>query len=177
LASRIEAEGELVLDLVVHVAGEQDPARLGQSLQPRRDVDPIARDVALLVDDIADVDADTQADALGLGDLLLPLGHAALDRDRSGDGVDGAGELAEDAVAHELDDTPTVLGDERLDQLLAVSLEAVEGALLIALHETRVADHICRQNSGEPAVDAASGHSATLWVPLMAQCYRRSGQP
>ena len=161
-ADRLEAEGELVLDLVVHVAGEQDPARLGQGLEPRGDVDPVAEDVAALVDDVADVDADAEADALGLGDVRLPLGHAALDRDRAGDRVDDAGELAEDAVAHQLDDAPAVLGDERLDELLAVGLEAVEGALLVALHQARVADHVRRQDGGEPAVDAGSGHGAAL---------------
>ena len=85
-----------------------------------------------------------------------------LDRDGAGDRVDGAGELAEDAVAHQLDDAPAVLGDERLDELLAVGLEAVEGAPLVALHQARVADHICRENSGEPAVDAGSGQDQAL---------------
>ena len=47
-AGRLEAEGELVLDLVVHVAREQDPARLGQRLEPRGDVDAVAEDVAAL---------------------------------------------------------------------------------------------------------------------------------
>ena len=45
------------------------------------------------------------------------------------------GELAERAVAHELDDAAPVLGDERLDQLPAVRLEARERAGLVALHE------------------------------------------
>ena len=112
--------------------------------------------------DIAEVDADPEADAIGLGDGRLPLGHAALDRDRAGDRVDGAGELAEDAVAHELDNAAAVLRDERLDELLAVSLEAVERALLVALHEARVADHVRRQDRGEPAVDARSGQDQAL---------------
>ena len=157
-AHGLEAEGELVLDLVVHVAGDADPARLGQGLQPRGDVHPVAEDVAGLVDDVADVDADAEADAFGLGDGRLPLGHAALDRDRAGDRVDGARKLAEDAVAHQLDDTPAMLGDERLDELLAVGLQAIEGALLVALHQARVADHVRREDGGEPAVDTGSGH-------------------
>jgi hypothetical protein len=146
----------------VHVAREQDPARLGQGLEPRGDVDPVAEDVAALVDDVADVDADPEADALRLGDVLLALGHAALDRDRADDRVNGARELAEDAVAHQLDDTPAMLDDERLDQFLAVSLEAVEGALLVAPYQARVADHIRRQDGGEPTVDARSGQNQAL---------------
>jgi hypothetical protein len=161
-AGRLEAQGELVLDLVVHVARDQDPARLGQGLEPRGNVHAVTKDIAALVDHVADVDADAEADAFVLGNCLLPPGHAALDRDRAGDGVDGAGELAEDAVAHELDDAAAVLEHARLNEFLAVGFEALEGALLVALYEARVADHVCRQDGGEPTVDAGSGHGAGL---------------
>ena len=72
------------------------------------------------------------------------------------------GNSHEDAVAHELDDAPAVLGDERLDELLAVRLEAVERAVLVALHQAGVADHVRRQDGGEPAVDAGSGQDQAL---------------
>jgi hypothetical protein len=143
-AGRLEADGELALDLIVYVAREQDPARLGQRLEPGGDIDPVAENVAAFVDNIADVDTDAETDALGFRHITLALGHAVLDRDRAGDRVDGAGKLAEDAVAHELDDATTVLGDERLDKLLAVGLEAGEGALLVAPHQARVAHHVRR---------------------------------
>ena len=155
-------KASLPLTWLCTLRGDADPARLGQRLQPRGDVHPVAEMSPPSWIDVAEVDADAEADALGLGDARLPLGHAALDRDRAGDRVDGAGELAEDAVAHELDDAAAVLGDERLDELLAVGLEALEGALLVALHEARVADHVRRQDGGEPAVDAGSGHGAAL---------------
>ena len=69
-------------------------------------------------------------------------------------------ELAQGAVAHELDDAPAVLGDERLDELPAVGLEAAEGALLVALHQARIADHVRGEDGGEPAVDAGSRQGA-----------------
>ena len=99
------------------------------------------------------------------GRVRFPLGHAALDQDSAGDRVDNAGEFAEHAVAHELDDAAAVLGDERLEQLLAVGLEAVEGTLLVALHQARVADHVRRENGGEPALDARSGYGSALRMP------------
>ena len=49
----------------------------------------------------------------------LATGHALLDRDRAGDRVDDAGELDQGAVAHQLDDPAAVLGDQRVDELLA----------------------------------------------------------
>ena len=101
-----------------------------------------------LDDDIAEVDPDPEADALRLGDVPLPLGHALLDRDRASDGIDDGGKLAQRAVAHELDDAPAVLGDERVDELAAVDLQALERAGLVAPHEPAVADHVGRQDGG-----------------------------
>ena len=40
-----------------------DAARLGQRFEPRRDIDSIAKDVAVLDNDIALVDADAVLDA------------------------------------------------------------------------------------------------------------------
>ncbi len=86
----------------------------------------------------------------------------SLDRDRACHRVDDAGELDQGAVAHELDDAAPVLGDERLDQLLAVGLEARERALLVALHQPAVADHVRRQDGGEPPLDPPA---ATVVLP------------
>ena len=94
-----------------------DPAGLGELLEPGGDVHPVAVEVAVgLVDHVAEVDADAEADALRLGHLRLALGHALLDQHRAAHRVDDARELDQRAVAHELDDAALVLGDERLDR-------------------------------------------------------------
>ena len=46
-ANELEAEIELRFDLVVDVARDADAAGLGEALEPRRDVDAIAEDVAV----------------------------------------------------------------------------------------------------------------------------------
>ena len=51
-------ERELVLDLVMHIAGDPDFARLGQGLEPRGDIDTVAIEVAAFDHDIAEIDAD-----------------------------------------------------------------------------------------------------------------------
>ena len=76
-------------------------------------------------------------------------------------GVDHAAELAQRAVAHELDDAAMVLRDQRLDEALAEVLETLERSRLVALDQARVADHIGRENGGEAAVDAGGGHGVT----------------
>ena len=95
------------------------------------------------------------------GDLRLALRHAALGGDGAGDRIDHAAELAERAVAHELDDAAMVLRDQRLDEALAVVLEALERSRLVALDQARIADHIGRENGGKAAVDAGGGHCVT----------------
>ena len=55
-----------------------------------------------------------------------------------------------------------VLGDERLDELLAVRLQPGERASLVALHEPAVADHVGRQDGGEPPLDPCCRHGRRL---------------
>ena len=89
---------------------------------------------------------------VGLADLLLQF-------DGAGDGVDGAGELDQHAVTHHLDDAALMLRHQGLeDSLAARSFRVRERAGLVLLHEPAVADHIGRENGGEPALDACIGH-------------------
>ena len=105
--------------------------------------------------------------------MPLALGHAALDGDGAGDRVDDGGELAQGAVAHELDHAAAVLGDQRLDERSAVALEPLEGACLVVLDEPRVADHVGREDRGEPAFGAGCGHSAAFSATSMTPHYPR----
>jgi hypothetical protein len=105
-------ERQLRLDLDVYVAGDADAAGLGQCFQTSGDVDAVAVDVAVF-DDVADVDADAELDAPVLGLGRLALRDAILDRDRAFDRIDGARELDQRALAHELDHASAVLGNQR----------------------------------------------------------------
>ena len=128
LAEGDERTAELAPKVVEGRTGDHDPARLGQLLEAGGDVDPVAIDVPVLDDHVSEVDPDAEADALRLGHVRLSPRHAALDRDRARHSVDHGCELVERAVAHELDDAPAVLGDERLDELLAVRIQPGERA-------------------------------------------------
>ena len=106
------------------LAGDADAARLGQRLQPRGDVDAVAVDVVALDDDVAEIDADAEDDALGPPAApALRRGHRLLDRDGALDGVDDAGELDQHAVAHQLDDAAAMLGTIGSSDCLAPRLQ------------------------------------------------------
>src|SRR6266513_2388706 len=63
------------------------PARLGERLDPRRDVDAVAEDVAFLDDDVAEIDADPHRDALFIGQRLVHFGDCIAQRRRAARGL------------------------------------------------------------------------------------------
>ena len=71
LAEVAKADVELVHGVVEGRAGDTDPAGLGNGLQPRGDVDAVAVKVVALDDDVAEIDADAELDALGWRKSLL----------------------------------------------------------------------------------------------------------
>jgi hypothetical protein len=91
---RDQGQIELCLDLVVDGAREPHTTRFAQRLNTSGDVDADAVNVITLDNYIADVDTDSEADALDFGQVGFPLGHAALHRNSAGDGVHYARELA-----------------------------------------------------------------------------------
>jgi hypothetical protein len=142
---------------------DADAARFGEPLKACRQVDAVAVDVAVrLVDDVAEVDADPEPEAELRGNAGLALRRAALDRSGTGDRVHRAAEHAQDAVAHQFGDTAAMLRDQRLDELSSEVFEAAQRAVLIRLHQACVADHVRRQDGGEPPVDSGTGHGSGL---------------
>ena len=47
----LEANVQLAFDFAVHLLGNQDAARIGDPLQPDRNVDPVAKKIAVSPDD------------------------------------------------------------------------------------------------------------------------------
>ena len=95
----------------------RDTARLGDAFDPRRDVDAVAKDILAFDDDVADIDADPELDRIGLGTTGIVLAKLSLNFDGASDGIHGACEFHQRAVAHELDDTAGMGGNRRIDQL------------------------------------------------------------
>ena len=115
LTALFEDRVDLAAHLVMHLAGNAEAARLGQGLEPRRDVDAIAIDVRAFADDVAEVDADAQQDAACLRDLGVRCRHLALQFDRGRHSIDRTGELHQYAVAHHLDDASAMSAHRGLD--------------------------------------------------------------
>ena len=128
-----------------------DAARLGDALDPRRDIDPVAEDIVVVDDHIAKIDADAELDPPVLGNVAVPIAHLALDFGGALDRAHHAGEFDQHAVAGQFDDAALMIGDGRIDQLGAVILETRQRADLIGPHQAAVADHVGGQDRGKSA--------------------------
>jgi hypothetical protein len=104
--------GQLAADLVRHA----DAARRRQLLEPVGEVDTEPDDVAAAGDrDLADVDADPEAERqFARVPNLLP-GHVLLERDREGHRLGRARERGEDRIARRVDEPAAVVADERAE--------------------------------------------------------------
>ena len=71
LARVLEVCVELAAHLPVGVVGDADAAGLGDAFEPRGNIDAVAEDVAVLDDDVADMDADAEFDAPSCGTAAL----------------------------------------------------------------------------------------------------------
>ena len=89
-----DLEIELLLHLTIGVLGKTDRPWLGDPSSARRDIDVVAHEIAVvLLDHVADMNADAQLDAPTLGMLVFRLTIAALYLYGATHGVDHAAEL------------------------------------------------------------------------------------
>ena len=146
LAHVADIERELALDLLVGVVGKADAAGLGQRLHASRNVDAVAVDVALIDDDVADVDADAELDPAIFGNVGVALGHGALDFHRAAHGIDRARKFDQRAVTRRLDDAAAMLRNLGIDEFASVRLERCERAFLVDAHQAAVASDIGRED-------------------------------
>ena len=155
LAQIVVGEVELARDLGMHLGGNADAAGLGQLLQPHRQVDAVAVEIAVFDDHFAEVDADAQLQRQTRGVAGIALGHPLLQLDGAFDRTDGARELDEDAIAHQLENAAAVPGDQRLQHILPARPQRFQRARLVFRHEAAVPHDIGGEYGGKLALHEA----------------------
>src|SRR5260370_42536615 len=83
IAQIIECELGLASDLLKGISRDANTARLALIFDTRGDIDTVAENVAIVDDDVADVNADAKFDPDILWDVSILHGHAALNFDRT----------------------------------------------------------------------------------------------
>jgi hypothetical protein len=131
-------------DLALGVIRNADASGFRDPLQPRGDVDAIAKNIVLVNHDIADVNADAKFNPGILRYVGVLLSHSALDFDGATNCVYGAGELDQHAVAGSLDNAATMLGDCGVDKRFSESLQLRQRAFLVGTHQAAITSDIRR---------------------------------
>lgn len=137
---------ELVPDVIVGGARDNDAARIGETLQAAGDVDPVAVDITALDNDITEIDAHTDVNSFSRCHPVIALRHLPLDYNRAFHRIDDARKLGQESVAHEFEHSTVVPLDFRLEEFGPMRLEPRKRSLLVALHKCRVADRIGGKN-------------------------------
>src|SRR4051794_8039998 len=106
--------------------------------------------VAVLDDDVAEVDADPEYDPLVFRGRDVAFGHSPLHGDRAGDRLDHTRTLDQDSVAGRFDDSTFVLGDLGVNEFAAVGSEPSEGAGFVLAHEAAITGDIGGENGRKP---------------------------
>jgi hypothetical protein len=156
---------ELASHLVEDNARHTDPARLGDRLEPGRDIDTVAVDIAMLDDDVAKVDADSEPDRLFVSEFRIAFGEGLLDCDRALNRINRAGEFDERTVAHQFCDPAMVARDSGFDDRLAELDQRSERSGLVLAHEATVADDIECHHCGKSAPYAIRCHRGPSYLP------------
>ncbi len=143
----IDPKFEPRLDLPVGILGQANPARLADAFEPRRNIHPIAHQVAVaLFDNVAKMDAHPDLDAAFGRQACVTLDHAGLHLDRAAHRIHHAAELDEVAVAGALDDAPVMGSEGGVDQIAPQAPQARQRAILVRAGEPAVADNVRDQN-------------------------------
>jgi len=146
-----KGERQLVPDLVVGRTRDAQPSRVAEGFETGGNIDAVPKDVVAVDDDIADIDADAEDDALVLGHARIAADHAALDYHCAPDRIDDTGKFDQRAVACGLDDTAAMTGNRPVNQRSAMGFQRLHGADLVRLHKPAVADDIGGENGRQPA--------------------------
>ena len=112
----LESDIELAPNLPVRVIRDANATGLRQSLQTRCHIHAIAENVTSIDDDVADIDAHAELDALLIWHPGIALGHPALDINSAAHCVHYAAKLGQHPVSGVLDDPATVFGNLGIDK-------------------------------------------------------------
>ena len=115
LPRRLEREREFLFDFLRHLTRDANPAWSSQLLQPRCDVHPFATAVFAINNHLADVGADAHVEPFLFRHGGVALGHSTLKRHGALDSINHTAELDEEAIAHQLEDSPVMLVDLGLE--------------------------------------------------------------
>ena len=152
LAEVIEGDVEPVHRVVANGGSDDDVAGRGHLVNARSDVDPVAVQLALVDQNVVDIDADAQGEPLVAG-RNVGVRHLVLDLGRPANGIGRAAELDEQAVTDDTQQLATVRPDRGLDDADASALPFLHGGDIVDLDAAGEAGDIGEGDRRKPALE------------------------
>ena len=115
LADVLKTEIELAGDLIVHARRDADATGLGERFEPCRDVDPVAEQVIVLYDDIAEIDPDPKMHLAFVGQRVVARLERFLDFHCAAHGFHDTRKFGKDRVSGGADDAAAVESNNPVD--------------------------------------------------------------
>ena len=136
--------------MAIGVLRKTNAARTSNALKARRDIDPVAHQVAVaLLDNIAEMDADAELDATVRWKTSVAIDHSILYLDGAAHGVNNAAKLDEAPVAGALHHATVMDRGGGGDQIAPERPQPRKCPLLVGTGKPAVSDHIRRKNGCE----------------------------
>ena len=115
---------------------------IGQGFEPGRNIDAVTVNIITFNQHFAEIDADTELDALIFRSFRFPRNHCMLNINRRSQSIDNTRVFNQKCVAHCLDDTTIILAQCGIDELRANGAHALAGAERVTFHKAAVTDHV-----------------------------------
>ena len=152
LAHIFESKIEPVANMVADWSGDRYPARRSDALQARCDVDPVAKNILSLHNDVAHVHSHAKFDALILRRTDISFSDATLQLGGARHCVHDTGELYQHSVTGQFDDSSLMLADFGINEIGPQRVECCERARFVRSHEPAVTDDVGGKNSSQAAL-------------------------
>ena len=136
-----QRDAEAFTGLVTGLARDCHAAGSGDRFEADGDVDVVAEHLVLVGHHVAHVDAHAELHGSIGREMLVPLGHHHLHRDRGLDGADDRGKFKEEAVAGVLHQAAAMIEDDRVDRG-AMGLERGVRPRLVGSHHAGIAGDV-----------------------------------
>ncbi len=120
-AGVIERGVEPILHILMNAPRNGDPTGLRDFLKARSDIHPIAVDILAFNDDVSQIDADAERDALVFIDPVIAFSHTLLNFNYALCGIYHGRKFQQQAIAHGLDDAPAMFRNPGIDQFRPMS--------------------------------------------------------
>src|SRR5215471_11650901 len=154
-----------------------DLARLRDAFDARGDIDAIAVDVVRFHDDVAEIDADAILDPRLLRKRGVATNEILLNDDAAPNGLDGAVEDCDEAVAGRLDQTSMVLGDAGLDEIPLYPLDADVRTFFVGLHQAAIGRNVADDDRCEATRHPAAQRRLALIPRFEVANFTHRGAP